>query len=130
MDSTRNLETIISVSVNIDKITFIFDLYVLKVDHILKIIGCDLLKKLSASLNFENGICVMKQPTMKTRTHEFLGTIVNNIESKQPTVKLNPRIGQIHLADSDTSEEQNEQLIRIVNKYEMCFANNLMKQTR
>ena len=56
------------------------------------IIGCDLLKNLSDNLNFENEICVMKQRTMKTRTHEFLGTIVNNIESKHTTVKLNPRV--------------------------------------
>ena len=46
----------------------------------------------------------MKQPTVKSRTHEFLGTIVNNIESKQTTINLNPRVEQIHLADSDTSE--------------------------
>ena len=79
--STMNLETIIYVSVKIDKIIFISDLYVLKVNHIQLIIGCDLLKKLSANLKFENEICVMKQPTVKTRTNEFLGTIVNNIES-------------------------------------------------
>ena len=40
--STMNFETIISVPV---KITFIADLYVLKVDHISMIIVCDLLKK-------------------------------------------------------------------------------------
>ena len=54
---------------------------------------------------------------MKTRNNEFLGTIMNNIENKSTTIKLNPRVEQIHLADSDTSEEQNEQLIRIMNKY-------------
>ena len=43
--STMNLETIISVPVKIDKITFIADLYVLKVDHISK--------KLSANLNLK-----------------------------------------------------------------------------
>ena len=102
----------------------------LKVDHISMIIGCDLLKKLSANLNFENEICVMKQPTVKTRNNEFLGIIMNNIENKPTTIKLNPRVEQIHLADSDTSEEQNEQLIRIMNKYEMCFANNLMELGR
>ena len=75
-----NLKTIISVPVKIDKIIFIAELYVLKVGHIPMIIGCNLLKKLSANLNFENEICVMKQPTVKTRTNEFLGTIVNNIE--------------------------------------------------
>ena len=128
--STMNLETIISVPVKIDKITFIADLYVLKVDHISMIIGCDLLKKLSANLNFENEICVMKQPTVKTRNNEFLGIIMNNIENKLTTIKLNPRVEQIHLADSDTSEEQKEQLIRIMNKYEMCFANNLMELGR
>ena len=94
------------------------------------IIGCDLLKKLSANLNFENEICVMKQPTMKTRTHEFVGTIVYNIEGKKTTIQLNHRVEEIHLADSDTSEEQKEQLIRIVNKYEMCFVNNLMELGR
>ena len=125
-----NLETIISVPVKIDKITFITDLYVSKVDHISMIIGCDLLKKLSANLNFENEICVMKQPTVKTRNNEFLGTIMNNIENKPATIKLNPRVEQIHLADSDPSEEQKEQLIRIMNKYEMCFANNLMELGR
>ena len=48
------------------------------------IIGCDLLKKLSVNLDYENEICVMKQPTVKTRTYEYLGTIVNNIESSRP----------------------------------------------
>ena len=56
------LDTIISVPVKIDKIKFIADLYVLKINHISMIIGCDLLKKLSANLNFVNEICVMKQP--------------------------------------------------------------------
>ena len=77
------------------------------------IIGCDLLKKLSANLNLENEICMMKQPTVKTRTNEFLKAIVNNIEIKQSTIKLNPKVEQIHLADSDTSEEQKEHLIHI-----------------
>ena len=36
----------------------------------------------------------MKQLTVKTITNEFLGTIVNNIESKQTTIKLNPRVEQ------------------------------------
>ena len=105
--STINLEMIIFVPVKIDKITFIADLYVLKVDHISMIIGCDLLNKLSANLNVENEIYVMRQTTVKTRTNEFLGTIVNNIESTQTTIKLNPRVEHIHLTDSDTSEEQN-----------------------
>ena len=65
-----NLEAIIYVPVKIDKITFIAHLYVLKVDHISMIIGCDLLKKISANLNFENEECMMKQPTVKTRTSE------------------------------------------------------------
>ena len=69
----------------------------------------------------------MKQPTVKTRTNEFFGT---NSESKQSIIKLNHRVEQIHLADSDTSEEQKEQLIRIINKYEMCVANNLMELCR
>ena len=98
--SRMNLETIISVPVKIDKITFVADLYVLKVDHIfIIIIRCDLFKKLSANLNFENEICVMKQPTVKTRNNEFLGTIMNNIENKPTTIKLNPRVEQSHLAD-------------------------------
>ena len=71
-----------------------------------------------------------EQPTVKSRTNEFLGTIVNNIEGKQTTVKLNPRVEQIHLADSNTSEEQKQQLLRPMNKYEMCFAKNLMELGR
>ena len=56
--------------------------------------------------------------------------LVNNIESKLTTINLNPRVEQIHLADSGVSEEQKEQLIRIMNTYEMCFANNLMELGR
>ena len=41
--STMNLNTIIYVPVKIEKITFIAELYGLKVDHIPMIIGCDLL---------------------------------------------------------------------------------------
>ena len=55
---------------------------------------------------------------------------MNNIESKPTTIKLNPRVEQIYLADSDTSEEQKEHLIRIINQYEMCFDNNLMELGR
>ena len=33
----------------------------------------------------------MKQPTVKTRNNEFLGIIMNNIENKLTTIKLNPR---------------------------------------
>ena len=51
-------------------------------------------------------------------------TIMNNIEQRQTTVKLIRRVEQIHLVDSDTAEEQKQQLIRILNKYEMCFVNN------
>ena len=42
--STMNLKIIISVPEKIEKITFIAELYGLKVDHIPMIIGCDLLK--------------------------------------------------------------------------------------
>ena len=45
------------------------------------------------------------------------------MEGKQTTLKLNSRIEQIQLAGSDTSEEQKEQLIRLMNKYDMCFVN-------
>ena len=55
---------------------------------------------------------------------------MNNIENKPTTIKLNPRVEQIHLADSDTSEEQKQQLIHLMNRYEMCFANNLMELGR
>ena len=72
----------------------------------------------------------MKQPAVKTGTNEFLGTKVNNIEIKHTTIKMNTRVKQIHLVDSDTSEEQKQQLIRLINKYKMCFANNLMELDR
>ena len=39
--STINLELYNKIKCQIDKITFIADLYVLKVDHIAMIIGCD-----------------------------------------------------------------------------------------
>ena len=78
------------------------------------IIGCDLLKKLSSNLNFENEISVMKQPTVKTKTNKFLVTIMNYIENKQTTINWNPRVEQINLTDSDTSGKkintQNEQI--------------------
>ena len=55
---------------------------------------------------------------------------MNNIENKPTTIKLKPRVEQIHLSESDTSERQKEQLIRIMNLHEMCFANNLMELGR
>ena len=51
-DSNINLETIVSVLMKIDKVTFIADLYVLKVQHYSMIIGCDLLKNLRAKIDF------------------------------------------------------------------------------
>ena len=49
----------------------------------------------------------MKQPTVKTRTNDVLGPMVNNIEGKHTTVKSNPGVEQLHLADSDSSEGKN-----------------------
>ena len=45
-------------------------------------------------------------------------------------MKLNPRVEKIHLADSDTNEAQKQQLIKLMNKYGMCFANNLKELGR
>ena len=50
--SNINLDTIVSVPVKIGKVTFIADLYVLKVEHYKMIIGCDLLKNLRAKNRF------------------------------------------------------------------------------
>ena len=51
--SNINLDTIVSVPMKIGKVTFIADLYVLKVQHYSMIIWCDLLKNLRAKINFE-----------------------------------------------------------------------------
>ena len=42
---------------------------------------------------------MLKQPTVKTRTNEFLVTIVNNIEGNQTMIKLNPRVEKIIRTD-------------------------------
>ena len=45
-------------------------------------------------------------------------------------MKLKPRVEKIHLAESDTNEDQKQQLIKLMNKYEICFANNLQELGR
>ena len=41
-----------------------------------------------------------------TRTADFLGTVINNIEYKH-NVKLRPRVEQINLSVLDTTKEPN-----------------------
>ena len=83
--SIMNLKTNISVPVKIEKITFIAELYALKLDHIPLIIECNLLKKLSANLNFKNDfkndLCD-NITYCEDRAMEFSGTIMNNIETE------------------------------------------------
>ena len=41
-------------------------------------------------------------------------------------MRLKPRVEKIHLPESDTNEDQKQQLIKLMNKYQMYFANNLI----
>ena len=124
--SNINLDTIVSVPVKIGKVTFIADLYVLKIEHYTMIIGCDLLKNLRAKIDFEYKHVVINKQCRNTQTGAVLGVII----SVDNNVKLKPRVEKIHLAESDTNEDQKQQLIKLMNKYEMCFANNLMELGR
>ena len=58
--SSIDLDTIVSVPVEISKVTFL-DLYVLKVEHIQMMIGCDLLRNLRAKMDFEYQHVVLKK---------------------------------------------------------------------
>ena len=122
-----NLETVVSVPMKIDKVTFIADLYVLKVQHYNMIIGCDLLKNLCAKIDFEYKHVVINKQCINPQTRAVLGMITSTEDNK---VNLKPRVEKIHLAESDTNEDQKQQLIKLMNKYEMCFANNLMELGR
>ena len=125
--SNINLDTIVSVPVKIGKVTFIADLYVLKVEHYKMIIGCDLLKNLRAKIDFEYKHVVINKQCRNTQTGAVLGVIISVDDNN---VKLKPRVEKIHLAESDTNEDQKQQLIKMMNKYEMCFANNIMELGR
>ena len=59
-----------------------------------------------------------------------LGSLSSNVVVGKNDCKLNKRVEKINLANSDTNSEQKKQLIRLMNKYEMCFANNLMELGR
>ena len=102
-------------------------MYVLKVEHYKMIIGCDLLKNLRAKIDFEYQHVIINKQCINPQTIALLGVITSKGDN---SVKLKPRVEKIHLAESDTNEDQKQQLIKLMNKYEMCFANNLMELDR
>ena len=128
--SNINLDTMVYVPVKIGKVTFMAELYVLEAKHIPMIIGCDLLKNLRAKIDFEYKHVVINSQCAKPETRALLGVVINSSSITDNSVKLNPRVEKIHLADSDTNEEQKQQLIKLMNKYGMCFANNLKELGR
>ena len=126
--SNKHLDTIVSVPVKIGNVTFIADLYMLKVDHYQMIIGCDLLKNIRAKkIDFEYQHVVINKQCINPRTRALLGVITSTENNDE---KLKPRVEKIHLAEYDTNEDQKQQLIKLMNKYEMCFTNNLMELGR
>ena len=111
----------------IGKVTFIADLYVLKVDHYQMIIGCDLLKNLRAKIDFKYQRVMINKQCINPRTRALLRVITSTEDNND---KLKPRVEKIHLTESDTNEDQKQQLIKLMNTYEMCYANNLMELGR
>ena len=75
-------------------------------------------------LDFEYKHVVINKQCVNPQTRAVLGVICSTEDNN---VKLKPRVEKIHLAEPDTNEDQKQQLI---NKYEMCFANNLMELGR
>jgi len=127
--SKLNLNIIITVPLRIAKVTFRVNLYVLENEHINMIIGCDILQKLQAVIDYNKHQFIVYRTVEDSKTIASLG-VLSYIDSDKvfPTVrdvKLNPRVEKIHLADTETTEEQKQRLIRLMNKYELCFANNL-----
>ena len=68
---------------------------------------------------------VINKQCINPQTRAALGVVISSTEDNN--VKLKPRVENIHLADSDTNEDQKQKLM---NKNEMCFANNLMELGR
>ena len=72
-----NLDTIVSVFMKIGKVTFIANLYVLKVHHYNMIMGCDLLKNLRAKIDFEYKHVVINKQCINPQTRAVLGVITS-----------------------------------------------------
>ena len=66
--STINLNTIIRVPLRITNATFIVDLYVLVNNHIDMIIGCDILNKLRAVIDYNNQQFIVNGETQNKET--------------------------------------------------------------
>ena len=69
-------------------------------------------------LDFEYKHVVINKQCVNPQTRAVLGVICNTEDNN---VKLKPRVEKIHLAEPDTNEDQKQQLIKLMNKYEMCL---------
>ena len=123
---TITLDTIVSLPVKIKHLTFKAELYVLNSRQTQMIIGCDLCQRFEACIDFRNKHVTLRDNTYKK--HETLEMLTHVVVDEVPT--LNTRVQQVHIADSDTTEHQKQKLIKLVNKYEHCFANNLKELGR
>ena len=141
--ATVDLHKTVTVPIKLGRITFSAMFYVFDAVHIDMIIGCDLLKLLRARIDFksmqfihdtniENSVqfepCVEKISVLNVCDTTNGVNVVPDCHAKQHV--LRDRVMKIQMADSDTTDHQKQLLIQLINKYELCFANNLMELGR
>ena len=148
--STVCVEKSVTVPIKLGRMTISATFFVLDAVHISMIIGCDLLNLLRARIDFktkqfvhEGGVlsdtkCQQDNEKIRETTVGVLSCdlpinncCVQQVNSSQSSeCVLKPRVEKIHITDSDTDSTQKQKLIQLANKYEMCFANDLMELGR
>ena len=130
--SMISLSRMITLPIKIANVDITIRVYILQNQQLDMIIGCDSLKQLGAKIDFDSKQLIVNNNMSERAEQLSLGVLqcAGNSTYNDYVVKLNDRVKAINLADSDTTEEQKKQLITLMNKYEKCFANNLMELGR
>ena len=134
--SNITLHRKIRVPLKLNSMTITADLYVIPVKLVTVILGCDLLKRLNARLDFKANKLYIERPQESTKSSNDIETLgklqINNLshssycnENNVENRTLNAKLNKLDLSKSNINTEQRDKLITLLNSYEDIFANNI-----
>ena len=131
--STIVLNKTITIPLKIKQVTINAELYVLPMQHVTIIIGCDLLSIMNAKIDFTSKELQFQAPGNPDSISCLHLSSLGQLKLKSPSEdsvpnafkKLDKRVQNINLNDSKADDTEKQELINLLNEYADIFASDL-----
>ena len=132
--TTITLDKKIVLPIKFNNITIEADLFILPMNHVRIIIGCDLLHLLNARIDFSSNTLMLQKPLPITKIaclqHNSLGHLEVTRQDTHTTPKshvseLEDRVKRIDIHKSNITSTQKSDIVHLLNNYTDIFATDL-----